>query len=300
MNRVNNWPKKTAIGHKMTSFHQLIEVAELKAVNKADACRVIDCRFDLLQPYTGRSEYLDGHIPGAVYADLNRDLAAPVTDSCGRHPLPEASVFQATLANWGIGSGSQVVVYDHASGGLAARLWWMLRWLGHQRVAVLNGGLTAWCAAGEALEQSVPNYPVTIFSGSPDPGRVVTTDEVCVALHDGRPMHLVDARDRPRFDGHTEPIDSVAGHVPGALNFPFSENLHLDGTWKSPDELRRAWAEVLGTGATAPITVMCGSGVTACHLVLSAGIAGLDEPRVYIGSWSEWLRDASRPVAVVA
>ena len=281
----------------MTNYRQLIEVDELQDIIGTAECRVIDCRFDLLEPAKGRTEYLAGHIPGAVYADLDQDLASPVTDATGRHPLPEAEVFKATLQGFGIAAGTQVVVYDYASGALAARLWWMLRWFGHARVAVLNGGLKAWLASDGSLQREVPEYPETELEGSPDAARVADSAEISAALGDGGTYKLVDARDRPRFAGHTEPIDTVAGHVPGAVNFPFSENLNDEGTWKSPQELRLLWAGLFDSESPSPFTVMCGSGVTACHLVLSARIAGLDEPRVYVGSWSEWIRKPSRPVA---
>jgi thiosulfate/3-mercaptopyruvate sulfurtransferase len=281
----------------MTNYEHLIQAAELKDLIDADQCRVIDCRFDLLHPDKGRSEYLDGHIPGAVYAHLDHDLAAPITAGSGRHPLPCPDAFRATLQNWGIGSDTQIVVYDHASGGPAGRLWWMSRWLGHNRVAVLNGGLAAWSAAGGPLQQSVPQYPAAGISGLPDTGKIATTAEISAAVDGGSRLDLVDARERTRFDGITEPIDAVAGHVPGAVNFPFLENLNPNGTWKTPGELRGAWKRVLGSELPDSFTVMCGSGVTACHLVLSARIAGLNEPRVYVGSWSEWIRDTARPVA---
>jgi len=281
----------------MKSYRKLIEVAELQDLLGCADCRVVDCRFDLSQPEKGRTEYLAGHIPGALHADLDQDLAGPVTKDSGRHPLPDTNVFKATLQGWGICPGIQVVVYDYASGALAARLWWMLRWFGHSQVAVLNGGLKAWLAGDGTLATEVPEFAESTLAEAPDSGRVITTDEVCSMLGKGDDMRLVDARDRARFNGQTEPIDPVAGHVPGAINFPFSENLNADGTWKSSQALRQAWAGLLGSGTPAPFSVMCGSGVTACHLVLSAAIAGLPEPRVYIGSWSEWLLDEARPVA---
>jgi len=291
----------------MTIYRQLIDVADLqdliaaadcpKVDSRVVDCRIIDCRFDLLKPEKGRAEYLAGHIPGAVFADLDRDLAGPVTVSSGRHPLPDPGVFKATLEGFGIGENTQVVVYDYASGALAARLWWMLRWFGHSPVAVLNGGLKAWLGGNGPLQTEVPDYPATELSASADAGRLATTAEISATISEGRDLTLVDARDRPRFDGQTEPIDSVAGHIPGALNFPFSDNINTEGKWKSADELRLQWAALLASDAAPPFVVMCGSGVTACHLVLSAEIAGLDEPRVYVGSWSEWIRDASRPVA---
>ena len=281
----------------MTRYEQLIEVAQLRPVVGSQECRIIDCRFDLMQPEQGYTEYLAGHIPAAVYADLDRDLAGPVTPDSGRHPLPDPADFKTTLEAWGIDADTQVIAYDDANGALAARLWWMLRWMGHRQVAVLDGGLQAWCANGGQLESETPAYPTTVFSAAPDNGRVITTDEISATIGEGRELRLVDARDRLRFSGQTEPIDTVAGHIPGATNLPFSENLNAGGCWKSPDELRRMWAGLLGSDSPPPFSVMCGSGVTACHLVLAAIIAGLDEPRVYIGSWSEWIRDASRPVA---
>jgi thiosulfate/3-mercaptopyruvate sulfurtransferase len=281
----------------MKTYRQLIEPAELRGIAASVDCRVVDCRFDLLEPEKGRAEYLAGHIPGAVFADLDQDLAGPVTETSGRHPLPDAEAFKTTLQGFGIGPDTQVVAYDYASGALAARLWWMLRWFGHTRAAVLNGGLKAWLAADEPLETEVPEYPATELEASADAGLVATTADIGSALGEGREMNLVDARDRPRFVGDKEPIDTVAGHIPGAVNFPFSGNLNDDGTWKSPDDLRLLWAGLPVSEPGAPLTVMCGSGVTACHLALSAEIAGLAAPRVYIGSWSEWIRDPSRPVA---
>lgn len=281
----------------MTKHGQLIEVSELQELIAADNCRIVDCRFDLMQPEKGCEEYLAGHIPGAVFADLDRDLAGPVSETTGRHPLPDVETFKATLEGFGIDAETRVVAYDYASGALAARLWWMLRWFGHADVALLNGGLRAWLAAGGVLETTVPEYARTRLAASPDASLVATTEEISAALSEERALALVDARDAPRFAGQKEPIDAVAGHIPGALNLPFSEAIHEDGTWKSAQELRRLWAGLFGTESPPPFTVMCGSGVTACHLALSAEIAGLGVPRVYVGSWSEWIRDASRPVA---
>ncbi len=250
-----------------------------------------------MQPDRGREEYLAGHIPGAVFADLDKDLAGPVTETTGRHPLPDIEVFRATLEGFGIDADTQVVAYDYASGALAARLWWMLRWFGHSSAAVLNGGIKAWLAAGGALETEVPEYSATSLTASPDASLVASTDEISAAVGEGGDLRLVDARDAPRFNGEREPIDEVAGHIPGAVNLPFSAGINEDGTWKSPGELKSLWVELFGSESAPPFTVMCGSGVTACHLALAAEIAGLALPRVYVGSWSEWIRDPARPVA---
>ena len=281
----------------MSDFETLIAVDELMQLVDTPGCRIVDCRFDLMQPDRGKAAYLGGHIPGAVYAHLDDDLAAPVTAATGRHPLPDPAAFAATLGCWGISAASQVVVYDDASGAMAARLWWLLRWLGHRRVALLDGGLDAWIAAGGELQEAVPDVRPETFEADPDEGRVITTDELAAAVAGGEELLLVDARDAPRFAGETEPIDPVAGHVPGARNLPFAASLGPDGRWRSAGELAEAWRAVLGDDAPSDWSTMCGSGVTACHLVLSARIAGLPEPRLYAGSWSEWIRDPVRPVA---
>ena len=281
----------------MKTYRDLIDATQLKGLLTVSDYRLIDCRSDLMQPEKGRADYLAGHLPGAVYADLNVDLADPITDTSGRHPLPDAERFRKTLEGWGISNDTQVVAYDYANSALAARLWWMLRWMGHERVAVLDGGIAAWSAAGGELQTTVPQFEETVFNATPKPEYVATTEEISAALAAGTEMNLVDAREAARFFAQTEPIDTVAGHVPGAINYPLSRNLNSDGTWRSGAELASVWRDVLDGRPIAPLIAMCGSGVTACHLVLSAQMAGLAEPRVYVGSWSEWIRDPARPVA---
>jgi thiosulfate/3-mercaptopyruvate sulfurtransferase len=281
----------------MKTYRDLIDATQLKGLLTVSDYRLIDCRSDLMQPEKGRADYLVGHLPGAVYADLDVDLADPVTATSGRHPLPDAERFRKTLAGWGISNDTQVVAYDYANSALAARLWWMLRWMGHDRVAVLDGGIAAWSAAGGELQTTVPQFEETVFNDTPKSEYVATTEEISAALAAGTEMNLVDAREAARFFAQTEPIDTVAGHVPGAINYPLSRNLNSDGTWRSGAELARVWRDVLDGRPIAPLIAMCGSGVTACHLVLSAQMAGLAEPRVYVGSWSEWIRDPARPVA---
>lgn len=277
----------------MDRYELLIEAEALASLEPA-AVAIVDCRFNLLDPGEGPRLYREGHIPGAVYADLDRDLAGPVQPDSGRHPLPDVDEFCDRLECWGIGNDTQVVVYDDRSGALAARLWWLLRWLGHSRVAVLDGGFAAWTAAGLPTETAVPSPPRARFRPAIRNELVMTTRQLCKAMSSGTPMRLVDARDERRFRGEVEPIDAVAGHVPGALNLPFSRNLEADGRWRSPDALAAEWARLPDSGET---VAMCGSGVTACHLVLSALRAGLPEPRLYVGSYSEWIRDPARPVA---
>ncbi|MFQ6006827.1 MAG: sulfurtransferase [Woeseia sp.] len=279
----------------MPDYQTLIGASELAQHLDEPSWRVVDCRFDLMEPAKGLVEYRRHHIPGAQYADLDRDLAGRVTGSTGRHPLPSPAVFADTLGGWGIGNDSQVVVYDHAGGAIAARLWWMLNWVGHERVAVLDGGYRAWREAGYTLSDGDENVDRSDFAPDPDAGLVISTDELESLLATGQAPSIVDARDSARYAGDREPLDRVAGHIPGAVNHPFSESLQPDGAWKGRDELKARWGRVLGDQLS--WISMCGSGVTACHLVLSARLAGIPAPRLYVGSWSEWIRDPGRPVA---
>ncbi len=281
----------------MTDYEFLIDVAELRAQLAQPAWRVVDCRFDLMQPAKGQEEYGRGHIPGASYANLDNDLAGRVSDSTGRHPLPSATDFAETLGGWGIDNSSQVVVYDGGSGAIAARLWWMLKWVGHEQVAVLNGGFAAWQDAGYEVSDSVESVAALSFRAQANPDLTVSTRELEEAMLAGNSPLIVDARDGARFAGEREPIDSVAGHVPGAVNHPFSESIDANGALKSREELRQGWSGVLGADTDLSWVSMCGSGVTACHLALSAALAGYCLPRLYVGSWSEWIRDPARPVA---
>jgi thiosulfate/3-mercaptopyruvate sulfurtransferase len=277
----------------MTSI--LVTARELARHLDDPAWRIVDCRFELTAPEKGYADYLAGHVPGAVYAHLDRDLAAPVTPETGRHPLPEPAVFAATLGRLGIANDSTVVAYDQAGGGIAARLWWMLGWIGHRDARLLDGGFAAWQREGLPLSREVPEVRPVRYDPRPDPDRVVSVREVRERLARGE--LLVDAREAERFAGEREPIDPVAGHVPGAVNFPFKQSLNPDGTWKPPEALRAAWEPVLGGGRDRAWMTMCGSGVTACHLAVSAALAGYAPPRLYAGSFSEWIRDPARPVA---
>lgn len=279
----------------MDDHANIISVEQLAAQAMVADVRIVDCRFDLFAPEAGRAAYLDAHIPAAVYADLNQDLAAPVTASTGRHPLPSVSDCAATFGRLGIGENTFVVVYDEQNGAIAARAWWMLRWLGHPQVAVLDGGLAAWRARQLPLDAGNVLVTPRTFIARPRNERIIASDEVIAAIENGLP--LIDARAAARFAGDIEPIDAIAGHIPGARNLPFERSLDASGRWKSAGELRRLWADVLGDGTGASWSVMCGSGVTACHLALSAELAGLAEPRLYVGSWSEWIRDGGRPIA---
>ena len=280
----------------MTTFTDLISVSELQALMESPGTRIIDCRFNLMQPEGGQREYHDGHIPGALYAHLDNDLASPITAGSGRHPLPDAETFIRTLGEWGIDGDTQVVAYDHSHGAVAARLWWMLRWLGHDKVAVLDGGYSAWTGVGADVETKVIDCAASTFVGVPDENMVATTDEIAAAVSAGEVLNLIDARDAARFDGEVEPIDTIAGHVPGALNMPFLDGVGPDGTWRCVEDHDRCWDNLLSGRPEGPLIAMCGSGVTACHLLISARLSGRAEPRLYVGSWSEWIRDVERPI----
>ncbi|MGH8052855.1 MAG: sulfurtransferase [Stenotrophomonas sp.] len=261
------------------------------------ALRVVDARFSLADVQSGAAQYAAGHIPGAVYADLNRDLSNLDKQGHGRHPLPDSEAFAATLGRWGITPSTQVVVYDAADGSMAAaRLWWLLRLIGHRDVAVLEGGLAAWQAAGHALQSGEVNVPaVAPYPGSFDLSQVVSADEVQSRLSDA-PGWLLDARAAERYRGEVEPLDRIAGHVPGALNRPLAMNLR-EGRFRPAQELRAELQPLLADYAPDQAVVMCGSGVTACHLLLAFEHVGLHGVKVFADSWSGWSSDAQRPVA---
>ena len=275
-----------------------MSVKELQQqVDRADIA-IIDARFELTDPAAGRRSYREGHIPGAVFLDLDEDLAGPSGPLTGRHPLPDVAAISTTLGQLGIGNDSTVVVYDAGNGAIAARAWWVLRWLGHKQIRLLDGGLAAWLGAGGDLESGQGSAHATTYRGDPRPDLILTTDELAADV-DGIPdRRLVDARDRARFRGEVEPIDPVAGHVPGAINLPFSELVTPEGPWLPPAERQARLGVTLGDDRDRAWAVMCGSGVTACHVAIAGLEAGYVEPRLYVGSWSEWIRDPERPVSV--
>jgi len=277
----------------------LIASTDLKPLVDAGRCRVVDCRFDLFDEERGYRDYLAGHVPGAVYANMDKDLAGEITARSGRHPLPPVEKFVDRLRSWGIDNETSVVAYDYGNGALAARLWWMLKfWLGHDNAAVLQGGIDAWKATGGAIETEPPVYAAGSFSATADMAAIATVDEIAAAIASGQQVNLADARDPARYRGESEPIDTAAGHIPGARNLPLGVSLDADGNWRQPAELAKIWQEFQAGGTGERPVVMCGSGVTACHLVLSAVLAGVEAPRLYVGSWSEWIRDPARPIVV--
>jgi thiosulfate/3-mercaptopyruvate sulfurtransferase len=256
---------------------------------------VVDCRFDLANESWGRDQYAAAHIPGAVYASLNDDLSGARTGLNGRHPMPADDALVAVLERLGIGNGTQVVAYDQDAGSYASRLWWLLRYAGHIDVAVLDGGFAKWTAEGRPVRSGQESRAHARFQPSFNRSLVVTVDEVGSRRTDGRTL-LVDARAAERFEGRSETIDKVAGHIPGARNRFFRDNLGPDGTMLPPDVLRTAFTGVLDGCPPKEAVMYCGSGVTACHNLLAMAHAGLDGSTLYTGSWSEWSSDPARPI----
>lgn len=281
-----------------TGYTTLVDARTLGARLKDPGWRVIDCRHDLTDPDFGRRAYAAGHIPGAGFLHLDEDLSSPCKGSNGRHPLPDPQRLAERLGAVGIAKDTQVVAYDDAGGMFASRLWWLLRWLGHERVAVLDGGLQAWGSTCGALETAAATPAPRPFVPEQRNGRV---DVAYVLAHLGAPdLLLVDARSPDRFRGENETLDPVGGHIPGARNRFFRDNLGPTGCFKSADELRAEFAALLGGRPASEIVHQCGSGVTACHNLLAMELAGLSGSRLYAGSWSEWCTDPARPVATGA
>ena len=279
-------------------YTTLISATELQSLLASGRpIAILDTSFDLTDKAAGERAYREAHLPGAVYAHLDRDLAAPPTGRNGRHPLPSRDAFARTAGRLGIAPGVQVVVYDRQGAMFAARAWWMLRWLGHAAVAVLDGGFAAWAAAGgrvetgESTAAAQPPYP-------PAEALVAQVDIDAVA---GRhaDCRLIDARAPERYRGETEPLDARAGHIPGALNRFFKDNLDAAGRFRSADELRREFTALVGD-APQQVIHQCGSGATACHNLLAMEVAGLSGSKLYVGSWSEWSSDPARPAATGA
>ena len=281
-------------------FDTLISAPQLAQRLGEPGLAVLDCRFDLTRPQWGEQAYAEARIPGALYAHLERDLSSPPSSATGRHPLPSPAALAESFGRWGIGAHTQVVAYDQGPGAYAARLWWLLRWMGQERAAVLDGGLAAWEAQGLPLERGAPAPAAPCrFHGQPDPRMLARTEEIEQAVASGRlerrEILLIDARGADRFAGENETLDPIAGHIPGAVNLPFAANLE-GGSFLPPAMLRRRFLQALAGRAPESAICMCGSGVTACHNLLALSVAGLSGARLYAGSWSEWIRDPRRPV----
>lgn len=277
------------------SFTTLVDVATLQAHVDDPAWLVVDVRHQLADTGYGERVYAEGHIPGAAFLHCDRDLSGPMTGTNGRHPLPDPQKLVQRLGEIGIGPATQVVVYDDAQGMIAGRLWWLLRWLGHDRVALLDGGMQSWQAAGGTLTDVVPTMSPCLFVPQAQ-DHLVEADYVLERIETPN-MHLVDGRGPDRFRGENETIDPVGGHIPGAVNRFFKDNLLPDGRFKPAAELRAEWLALLAGSPPDLVVHQCGSGVSACLNMVAMEIAGLPGSRLYAGSWSEWCADAGRPVA---
>jgi len=278
-------------------YTTLISTAELAAALDGPRIAVIDCRFSLADKAAGRKAYVAAHIPGAVYANLDEDLSAPVAPdrSGGRHPLPTPEVFARTLSAWGIDNETQVVAYDDGPGAMAARCWWMLRWLGHDAVAVLDGGWAAWTGENRPVQSTAPTVTPGHFVSHLRAELVVDAQKALQYTASGGSL-LIDARSADRYRGENETIDPVGGHIPGASNHFYGQNL-ADGRFRNREELAQDFRALIGQRPTSEIVHYCGSGVTACHNLLAMEHAGLGLARLYPGSWSDWSSNPSRPRA---
>lgn len=279
------------------SFGTLIDATDLAHLIAAGEVLVCDCRFDLGDVQAGRRAYLEGHIPTAIYVDLDHDLSAASNGQNGRHPLPDPQVFAARMAELGLSKDRQVVSYDSSGGYYASRLWWMLRWIGHRQAAVLDGGFAALVEAGLELRQGEERAAPGVFEASAGSAMPVSDVHAIEANLDSGEYLVVDARTAERFAGEPHPLDTASGHIPGAANRFWQKNLDADGRFKPADQLAREFAELLGGRPAGEVVHQCGSGVTATHNLLAMEVAGLSGSRLYPGSWSEWTSDPKRPIA---
>lgn len=270
----------------------LLRSAQLHA---RQGVRLFDCRHSLTDPDLGLAAYAAGHIPGALHAHIDRDLSGRASGTNGRHPLPARQAFIGWLERAGVTSGDSIVVYDDVGGAFAARLWWLLRWAGHGDVAILDGGFQAWQAAGQRLETRTPSFATSTY---PDAGSGQSTVDADAVLRNitAPAFQLVDARAASRFAGQGETIDPVGGHIPGAANRPFADNLDADGFFRPISALKADFLALIGDRTPQEVVHQCGSGVTACHNLFAMELAGLPGSRLYPGSWSEWCADAARPM----
>lgn len=274
----------------------LVDTGTLVSHLQDPAWIIFDCSFDLTEPSAGARDYLEGHISGAHYAHLDEDLSSPIRPGSGRHPLPDPTVLAHKLGQWGVDASKQVIAYDDSHGAIAGRLWWLLRWLGHDAVAVLDGGLSKWRREERPLTAYTSTVSSTIFEFRTDDSRWVTTKDVEELLAQGG-HKLLDNRTHERFVGDVEPLDKVAGHIPDAINRPLQDNLDENGFFLADDVLYDQFVDLLAGTPSESIVSMCGSGITACHTLLALERAGFFGAKLYAGSWSEWITDDKRPVA---
>ena len=278
------------------TYQTIISAEELyKNINNRD-WYIFDCRFSLSNPTEGETKFNQAHLPTAQFVNMDKDLASAITPKTGRHPLPDPEVFIQKLQSWGVSNSSQVICYDDLSGAFAARMWWLLKWLGHDDVAVLDGGIDKWNERDLPLETDVHTRTEGTFSGQASHNMWVKVDYVQQQLTLSK-INLIDARTKERFTADDSKTDPVPGHVPGAMSYPFSENLSKQGVFLSKSELSERFVNLYADEQKEVIS-MCGSGITACHNLLAMRVAGLPMARLYAGSWSEWIKEKSRPVAI--
>lgn len=278
------------------AYTTLVSCETLAAHLNDPVWRVFDCRHLLTDTGYGERAYDEGHLPGAFFMHLDRDLSGPKTGKNGRHPLPDVPQLIEKLGAAGVSAATQVVAYDDAGGMVAGRLWWLLRWLGHENVALLDGGFNRWVKEGRPLTRDIPKASPVRFSGTAKAGALVSADEILASLGD-KERCLVDARAPDRFRGENETLDPVGGHIPGARNRFFKDNLDAEGLFRPAAELRREFLALLAGVSPEHAVMQCGSGVSACHNLIAMEIAGLRGAKLYAGSWSEWCSDPARPVA---
>ena len=277
------------------SYSTIISAQQLKTIINDDNVRVFDCRFSLKDPQGGLKSYQSGHLPMAQFADMDTQLSSAMTQSSGRHPLPKEEVFLAQLKSWGINNDTQVIAYDDISGAFAARLWWMMRWMGHEKVAVLNGGMQQWTQQSYSLKQNEVKFSLGNFTGIANMDWLVDIETVHTQLAANQ-ITLIDARAGDRFTGKEKNIDPVPGHIPGAQNLPFGGNLTTDGMFAAADVINQRFAKIIQDQPITNVVNMCGSGVTACHNLLAQAVAGMPPTKLFVGSWSQWIKDPTRPV----
>ena len=280
------------------SYKTIISAKELLLnINNKDFV-VFDCRCDIKDSKFGIQSYTEGHIENAIFVDTDMDLASEKTQSSGRHPLPEPNILSEKLSQWGLSNSKQAVVYDDVGGAFAGRMWWILKWLGHKNVAVLDGGLSAWLKVGGKLITKDTLFGKGTFIPEVNNSMQVFIDDIEDAQYKMNKM-IIDARSKERYLGIKDPVDPIAGHIPGAISHPLGQNLTKEGVFKSPEELKHLYLKILSDIEGSNVISMCGSGVTACHNILAMEIAGIYGVKLYVGSWSEWITKPDRPIITI-
>ena len=280
------------------SYKTIISAKDLiKNINNENFI-IFDCRCDISDSSYGLEAYNEGHIENSIFVDIDHDLASEKTLDSGRHPLPDPELFSEKLSQWGMTNNKQAVIYDDAGGAFAGRMWWILKWLGHSDVAVLDGALGAWMSAGGKLTSKVTIFERAVFEPNLNDSMHVSIKDVEDAQYKMNKL-IIDARSKERYLGIKDPVDPIAGHIPGAISHPLGKNLDKNGHFKSPEELRHNFIKLIGDTDSSDIISMCGSGITACHNILALEISGIKNVSLFVGSWSEWITDKSRPIAKI-